>query len=228
MKRSSIKTIVDISMTVLLLCLMAYQVTGEALHEWIGIAMTIVLISHHVLNIKWYTTLFKGRYNSYRFISTAVNALLLISIVITAVCGMSMSNHAVPFLYGMLNMIFSRTMHLGMSYWSFILMGIHLGFHFPVIIAKFRFQKKLQTIIMAVSVIFAGIGLCLFIRNGILDYILFRTHFAYFDYEKAGIVVFSENLIELLFFCFVGANTVYFLQNQKTKDRKKSPPSFES
>ena len=207
-------------MTVLLLCLMAYQVTGEALHEWIGIAMTIVLISHHVLNIKWSTTLFKGRYNSYRFISTAVNALLLISIVITAVCGMSMSNHSVPFLYGMLNMIFSRTMHLGMSYWSFILMGIHLGFHFPVIIAKFSFQKKLQTIIMAVSVIFAGIGLCLFIRNGILDYILFRTHFAYFDYKKAGIVVFSENLIELIFFCFIGANTVYFLQNQKTKDRK--------
>ena len=28
-------------MTVLLLCLMAYQVTGEALHEWMGIGMTV-------------------------------------------------------------------------------------------------------------------------------------------------------------------------------------------
>ena len=31
-----IKRIVDVCMTVLLLCLMAYQVTGEVLHEWIG------------------------------------------------------------------------------------------------------------------------------------------------------------------------------------------------
>ena len=28
--------IVDVAMTLLLLSLMAYQVTGEALHEWIG------------------------------------------------------------------------------------------------------------------------------------------------------------------------------------------------
>ena len=34
-----IKRIVDAAMTVLLLCLMAYQVTGEALHEWIGIGV---------------------------------------------------------------------------------------------------------------------------------------------------------------------------------------------
>ena len=31
-----IKRIVDVCMTVLLLCLMAYQVTGEVLHEWIS------------------------------------------------------------------------------------------------------------------------------------------------------------------------------------------------
>ena len=35
-----IKRIVDAAMTVLLLCLMAYQVTGEMAHEWIGMGMT--------------------------------------------------------------------------------------------------------------------------------------------------------------------------------------------
>ena len=35
------KRVIDICMTVLLLLLMAYQVTGEALHEWIGIGMTV-------------------------------------------------------------------------------------------------------------------------------------------------------------------------------------------
>lgn len=38
--KNNIKRIVDVGMTVLLLCLMSYQVTGEALHEWIGMGMT--------------------------------------------------------------------------------------------------------------------------------------------------------------------------------------------
>ena len=211
MNWNNLKTIIDVSMTVLLLCLMAYQVTGEALHEWIGIGMTATLIIHHVLNIKWYSALFKGKYNSYRIITTVINTLLLISIVLTAFCGMSMSNHAVPFLYGMTDMVFARTTHLAMSYWSFILMGLHIGLHLKVIAMKFRIQKRLQMILTAVITVTAGIGLWLFIKNGISEYILFRTHFAYFNYDKTGIIVFCENLIELCFFSFIGAITVYFL-----------------
>ena len=67
-----IKRIVDVCMTVLLLCLMAYQVTGEALHEWIGIGMTVLVIIHQLLNRKRYGALFKGKYNSYRIITTVV------------------------------------------------------------------------------------------------------------------------------------------------------------
>ena len=47
-----IRRIVDTAMTVLLLCLMAYQVTGEVLHEWIGIGMTALVIFHQILNRK--------------------------------------------------------------------------------------------------------------------------------------------------------------------------------
>ena len=53
-----IKRIVDAAMTVLLLCLMAYQVTGEALHEWIGMGMTGLVIIHQILNRKWYGAAF--------------------------------------------------------------------------------------------------------------------------------------------------------------------------
>ena len=60
-KKNRIKKLVDAGMTVLLLCLMAYQVTGEALHEWFGIGMTVLLIVHHILNRKWYGALFKGK-----------------------------------------------------------------------------------------------------------------------------------------------------------------------
>ncbi len=55
-----IKRIVDVGMTILLLCLMAYQVTGEIAHEWIGIGMTVLVIVHQILNRKWYAAIFKG------------------------------------------------------------------------------------------------------------------------------------------------------------------------
>ena len=133
-----VKRIVDVCMTVLLLCLMAYQVTGEALHEWIGIGMTVLVIIHQILSRKWYGAIFKGKYNPYRIVTTVVNIALLLSFALTAFCGMSMSGHAVPFLYGMTKVSFDRRMHLSMSHWAFVLMGLHLGMHIPVMFARLK------------------------------------------------------------------------------------------
>ena len=47
-----LKRIVDAAMTVLLLFLMAYQVTGEMAHEWIGMGMMVLVIVHQILNRK--------------------------------------------------------------------------------------------------------------------------------------------------------------------------------
>ena len=223
MKRKSniIKKIVDVCMTILLLCLMAYQVTGDALHEWIGIGMTIVLIVHHILNIKWYGAIFKGKYNVYRIITTVVNILMIVSIALTAFCGMSMSNHAVPFLYGMTDMVFARTTHMALSYWSFMMMGIHLGLHLPAMTAKVKPNTIVKVILTIVFTVLAGCGLWLFIKNGIPAYITFQTHFVFFDYDKSAILVFVENLSELFFFVFIGANIVRIIRILgKTKKEK--------
>ncbi len=199
---------VDITMTVLLLCLMAYQVTGESIHEWVGIGMTVLLIVHHILNIRWYAVLFKGKYNAYRIVSTAADMLLLLSIVLTAFSGMSMSHHAVPFLYGMTGMVFARTAHLALSYWSFLLTGLHLGLHLPAMTGKIRPNRVWKAVLTALFTILAGIGFWLFLRNGIPEYLFFRTHFAVLDYDKAGILVFLENLAVGFFFTFLGAGIV--------------------
>ena len=212
---------VDIVMTLALLCLMAYQVTGESLHEWIGIGMTAVLIVHHFLNIKWYGALLKGKYSADRIISTVTDTLLLASVALTAFCGISMSNHAVPFLYGMSDMVFARTAHLALSFWSFILTGFHLGLHLPTITAKLKPNKPVRIVCAAAFTVLAGVGLWLFIKNGIPDYIFFKTHFAFLDYDKAAVLVFLENLAIEFFFAFLGANAVRFIRSLSKKDEVK-------
>ena len=219
-----IKRIVDVCMTVLLLCLMAYQVTGEALHEWIGIGMTILVILHQILNRKWYGAIFKGKYNPYRIATTVVNIALLLSFVLTAFCGMSMSGHAVPFLYGMTNVSFARRMHLSMSHWAFVLMGMHLGMHIPVMIARMKLADKLRMVLSVLLCIVAGIGLFLFIKNGMPGYLFFRVPFAFLDYEKAGILVFLENILMLTFWAYIGTQVAVLCRNSQMKNEEKKNP----
>ncbi len=222
--KNTVKKLVDACMTVLLLCLMAYQVTGETLHEWFGVGMTVLLIVHHILNIRWYAVLFKGKYNAYRILTTIVNTLLLASIALTAVCGMSMSGHAVPFLYGLLPVSFARRFHLAMSFWSFVLMGLHLGLHLPAMTAQVKPGKPGKIILTTTFTCAAGVGLGLFLRNGIPDYLFFRTPFAFFDYDKSGVAVFLENLAELFFFAFAGANAVRLTRRPGGKKERKASP----
>lgn len=219
-----IKRIVDVCMTVLLLCLMAYQVTGEALHEWIGIGMTILVILHQILNRKWYGAIFKGKYNPYRIATTVVNIALLLSFVMTAFCGMSMSGHAVPFLYGMTNVSFARRMHLSMSHWAFVLMGMHLGMHIPLMIARMKLADKLRMVLSVLLCIVAGIGLFLFIKNGMPGYLFFRVPFAFLDYEKAGILVFLENILMLTFWAYIGTQVAVLCRNSQMKNEEKKNP----
>lgn len=207
---------VDGGMTFVLLCLTAYQATGEKWHEWFGIGMTVLLIHHHVLNIRWYSSLFKGKYNAYRTATTVVNMLLIISIALTAVCGMSMSAYAVPFLYGILPLSFARQFHLAMSYWSFVLMGIHLGFHVPAMTAGLKLSDKTKKAVSAVSFLISVIGLWRIFANGIPGYLFFRTPFAFFDYGKGALMVFAENLSILWAFAFIGTWFASFLREMKT------------
>ena len=203
-RRSEIERIIDIAMTVLLLCLMAYQVTGEMAHEWIGMGMTVLIIIHQILNRKWYGALFKGKYRPYRILSTTLNILLLLSFLLTAFCGMSMSGYAVPFLYGMAPVSFVRRTHLSMSHWSFVLMGMHLGMHIPMMTAGLKWKGRTKTILAGLFTCIGGIGLYLFLRNGMPDYLFFRVPFAFLDYEKAGWLVFLENLLMLSFWARFG------------------------
>ncbi|MCR4750730.1 MAG: hypothetical protein K5852_00380 [Eubacterium sp.] len=199
-----IKRIVDAAMTVLLLLLMAYQVTGERAHEWIGMGMTALVIIHQILNRKWYGALFKGKYNPYRTVTTALNILLLLSFALTAFCGMSMSGYAVPFLYGMAPVSFVRRMHLSMSHWSFVLMGLHLGMHIPAMTAGMKLNDRTKIILTCIFACAGGIGLWLFLKNGMPDYLFFRVPFAFLDYEKAGWLVLLENLLMLSFWVLMG------------------------
>ena len=214
----AVRHVIDIAMTVLLLCLMAYQVTGEQAHEWLGMAMTALVVVHQILNRKWYGVLFKGKYRAFRVLQTVITLLLLLSFALTAFCGMSMSSYAVPFLYGMAEVSFVRRMHLSLSHWAFVLMGLHLGIHIPVLAAGWKLSEKKQKRLAAVFCCAAIIGLVLFLRSGMADYLFFRVAFAFLDYEKPAAAVLLENLLMLLFWAFTGERLARLAGKKRDRD----------
>ena len=203
--KQRLRHVVDALLTLLTLCLMAYQAAGGAVHEWSGVAMTALLVLHHVLNRRWYGALFRGKYSARRILAAMINVLLLISIVLTALCGMSMSSSAVPFLYGLLPIHFAQRFHLAMSFWSFVLMGLHLGLHLPALAGRARMSGRAKGVIAGASILVAAVGAWLFIKNGIPGCLFFRAPFAMFDYTKSLPRVLLENLAMLALFAAIGA-----------------------
>ena len=221
-RRNNLRMTVDACMLFLLLCLMSYQVTGEMLHEWIGIAMTLTVIVHQILNRRWYSAVFKGRYNTYRGLTALVNVMLLAAMFGTALCGMAMSGYAVPFLYWAGGVFLVRPTHLALSHWAFLLMGLHLGLHLPVMAAKWKLGGRTGTVLSVLGALIGGIGFWLFLRNGMPDYLFFRVPFAFLDYEKAGWLVFLENAMVLSAWAFIGAQLAALCMKPK-KGTKKHP-----
>ena len=92
-KRFTAKILIDIGMTICLLLLMPYSLFSETAHEWIGMAMLVLFISHHILNHKWVTSVRKGKYNAFRVIQTVLVIIMLILIMGSMISGILLSNH---------------------------------------------------------------------------------------------------------------------------------------
>ena len=74
--KNKVKMIIDIAMTILFIILMGYYVTDSAVHEILGTITFILFILHHILNIKWYKSIFKGKH-SFRRTFHIIRTILL-------------------------------------------------------------------------------------------------------------------------------------------------------
>lgn len=136
--KMKIKMEIDFLMTVLLFLLMSYQITGQELHEWFGAEMLVLFLLHNILNIRWYGSLFKGKYTLLRIMQMIINISVLISMLCLGFSGVVMSRHVFARLSIQGPMATARTLHLAASYWGFVLISIHLGFHWRMILGLFR------------------------------------------------------------------------------------------
>lgn len=195
-------------MTVMLLLLMTYERIGAVVHEWLGMAMFVLFIIHHFLNRKWSGYVFKGRYTLFRIWQTILVIGILLTMTGSMYSGVVLSEYAVSFLPIKGGRAFAREVHMISAYWGFVLMSLHLGLHWGMMmgIAK-RFVKELPSIgrwlLRGIAVFIAGYGAYAFIQQDIWRYMLLINHFAFFDFGEPLIFFLADYIAVMWCFAWI-------------------------
>lgn len=224
--KQACKIALDISMTILLFVLMAYQITGQLAHEWIGAAMFVCFIAHHILNARWAGNLLKGKCNGFRAFQTAVNLLLLADMLALMVSGIRMSRYVFPFVPGFGSIATARRLHMLASYWGFVLMSIHLGLHWGMVTGMIRKARagKPSPVKTAAAWGIAGVigayGAYAFRRNQIWMYLFLRAEFVFFDDSQPPARFFADHLAIMGLFVFLTCGAVKLLRGRKKEVRR--------
>ena len=178
-------------MTLALLFLMGYQFWQDAAHEWVGAGMFLLFILHHILNGSWYRSIFKGKYTPARLFQLVIDLLVFLAMIGLMVSGIILSTHVFAFLPVRGGMGFARLLHMGSSYWGFVLMSLHLGLHWGMFLGMGRKALKLRQPSRLRAVLLPTLGGCIavyglfaFLRRDLLTYMLVRTHFVFFDFSE--------------------------------------------
>lgn len=223
--KAVIKLAVDVFMTLALLFLMGYPFWGEAPHEWVGAGMFLLFVAHHLLNGRWHKTLFKGKYSALRTVTLCVDLLLLLAMLAQMYSGIVMSRYVFAFLPGTGGMSLARRLHILGAYWGFLLMSVHLGLHWNMILGMLRKALKIKSktkspsmIAFAAGLTISGYGIWVFISRGFPTCLFLKSEFVFLHYSEPKIFFYMDYLA-LMGLCIFIAHYSTKLMEQLQKRR---------
>lgn len=182
MKRK-VKTTIDSIMLVLFVMLMGYHMFGEAVHEWIGVVLGIVFVSHLVLNRKWFLGLMKGNYSYQRYLFLCINFLLIISCLITMVSGILISKNIGMFIE-IETTFLARKLHMFASTWTYVFMSMHLGLHLRWIESRKFHNKVMRKISTCICICLPLYGSYIFVERRLFEDMLLLNDFKFLPYGE--------------------------------------------
>lgn len=219
------KIATDVGMTILLLLLMAYELIGQAVHEWIGIGIFVLFLLHHILNSRWSRSILKGKYTLLRIWQTALVVAVLLAMIGSMVSGVILSRHALSFLPIHGGRSFARKLHMLSAYWGFVFMSLHLGLHWSMILGIVKKHRKntsgiWKQVLRGIAIFAAAYGVYAFVKRDIGSYMFLKNQFVFFDFEEPLILFLLDYISVMGLFVFIGhylsAGLRHIIQRKKT------------
>ncbi len=214
-KTQRLRMTIDITVTILSIILMGgnYLLPADLVHEILGVVLFVLWGLHIALNRRWYSALFRGKYNPYRVMQTIINCCILICTIFLMISGIILSNHVFTFLNIQIGLGFARIAHLLASHWYYLFMSLHIGLHVGMIANKIKQKKivgndsskeesqpqfKARKIITHILLSLAcAYGVYAFIIRGVWKYLILKQQFFFFDLER-GYILFALDYISII------------------------------
>lgn len=203
---------VDLLMTAVLLFLMGYQFWGDVAHEWAGTLMVALFVLHQIANRRWYSGLAKGSWSLYRVFLLLVDGLVFLSMVGLAVSGVMLSNYVFAFVDLAGSLGFARLLHMASAYWGFILMALHLGCHWHMVLSAGRrvLGKHLEPqnsdgiLLTLAGLVVALYGSFAFVSRDLPTYLFLQNHFVFLDFLEPKLLFYFDYVMMMGTFVFAG------------------------
>ena len=194
-KLNKIRLPLDIMMTLVSIVLMGgnFLFPAEIVHEILGVGLFVLWGVHIALNRRWYSAIFRGKYNPYRIMQTVINCCILICTIFLMISGIILSNQLFTFLNIQSGLGFARIAHLLSSHWYYLFMSLHIGLHMGRFFQNVA-AKNLPRILLA---LFCAYGVYTFIARGVWKYLVLKQQFFFFDLER-GYILFTMDYISII------------------------------
>lgn len=223
-----IKLVIDLFMTVLMLAAMAYNLTGNTIHELLGVSFFMLFIVHNVLNRRWYQTFLKRKHNVSLVLNTAVNLLLLVMMLMLMVSSILISRTLFTFIPVNGGLI-ARQIHVLVAYWGFILVSIHLGMHWGIIAGAARKIPGIPSpnrgrtfAVRVMSVLIAVYGMYAFFERDVGSKLILYYTYSYWNFDESAMFFFTDYLSIMGVCICVTYYGLKFVQNRKKQRLSKN------
>ena len=205
-------------MYLIFIVLMGHHITDNLIHEILGTILFVLFIVHHILNYRYYKTVFKGKYTFKRLLLLITDFLLLICMLGMIISAINISSDVFAFL-NVPTTIFGRKLHMLSTSWGFVIMSIHLGLHIGVFINKLNKKMKdstLEYVYYLILFLIAIYGLYSFIKLKFISDMFLLNAFKFYDFNESPIIFYLHVLSSSL---FIGLIT-YLINDFKLKRKK--------
>lgn len=191
-------TVVDAMLAVLLVAVTSTSLREDAAHEWLGIALVILMAGHFWLNraglLRPLARLVDKKAPTVQgMLQLVIDILLIALLACMAGSSIVISQHALWWLPSLPGAADARALHLSCSYWIFALSFVHAGLH----------VRKLPHWTICVALVAAGAWATW--RLSLLPYLLLQVDYPIVDLYTPLALIVLEHALAAALFALVGA-----------------------
>jgi amino acid permease len=139
-----IRLLLDFLAVALIIACLAYWWLDNLSHELFGTALLVLVIVHNVFNRRWYGTVTKRRMDATRIVNLVTIFCLAIGMTVMLMTSLLVSRDLFPFT-ALSGAFAVREIHMFAGYWVLLIIAIHLGTRWEVVMNAVRTTFGIKT-----------------------------------------------------------------------------------